>query len=155
MGPSWRLRAAAPSDTARAIEIVFSSLRAFGIEPEPDGLDEDVMRFGAGGDPALDEIVLDLDGRVVGLVALCARPDHVGYLSKLFVDAAERKRGFGRALLQGAIERGRQRGYLRLELRTRAIFTQAVALYESAGWRRGPDPPAGIGPDRTYFIELA
>jgi hypothetical protein len=36
------IRAARPEDAPIAKEIVFASLRAYGIEPEPEGLDADV-----------------------------------------------------------------------------------------------------------------
>ncbi len=39
------VRRATLSDRERAVAIVFETLRSFGIEPEPQTLDADVMRF--------------------------------------------------------------------------------------------------------------
>jgi GNAT superfamily N-acetyltransferase len=147
-----RLRRAVPGDAARATQIVFEALRSFGITPDPTGLDADLAEFGAP-KPGVDELVAEVDGRVVGLVALSEPAARVGWIGKLFVDAAYRGRGLGRALLADAVSRGRARGLTKLELRTRTIFTEAVHLYEREGWQRGPDLTGG-GPDRTYFLLL-
>ncbi len=147
-----KLRRALPGDAARGTEIVFDALRSFGITPDPTGLDADLAELGAP-KPGVDELVVEVDGRVVGLVVLSEPAARVGWIGKLFVDAAFRGRGLGRALLLDAVARGRARGMTKLELRTRTIFTDAIRLYEATGWQRGPDL-AGGGPDRTYFLLL-
>ena len=147
------IRHATLTDAGRAKDIVFACLRSYGLEPDPEGLDADIFAFGAAKAGA-DDLVAEVDGTVAGICALSARGRHVGWVAKLFVDAAYRKRGIGRALLARAIDQGRARGYQRLQLRTRSIFREAIALYESTGWQRGADPPREIGPDRTYAFDL-
>lgn len=151
---SVRIRRAAPSDGPAVRAFVFATLRSYGIEPDPDGLDADVMQFGTNGDGPADEIVAELDGRTVGSVAMAPREAGVGHFSKFFVDAGYRGRGIGRLLLQAAVDQARRRGYTRLELETRTAFEEAVHLYEATGWMRGPDFPPGSGPDRTYALSL-
>jgi GNAT superfamily N-acetyltransferase len=151
-GNAATLRRATPADVAAVDKIVFDSLRSFGIEPEPEGGDADIYSFGARA--THDDWVCELDGRVVGLIALEPHDDG-GWVSKLFVDPAARGRGVGAALLERAVESGRERGYKRFGLRTRTVFEAAVRLYERAGWRRGPDPEQrGIGADRTYWLTI-
>ena len=135
-------------------EFVFDTLRAYGIEPDPEGLDADVMAFGTAGDGPVAEFAAEVDRRPVGSVALSPRGEGVAWLSKLFVDAAYRGRGLGRALLARAVEEARARGCRRIELETRTIYREAVHLYEATGWVRGPDLPPEHGPDRTYSLDL-
>jgi hypothetical protein len=45
-------------------------------------------------------------------------------------------------------------GLARLYLETWGRMSAAVRLYESGGWVRGEDPPAGSGADRSYWLEL-
>ena len=52
-----------------------------------------------------------------------------------------------------AEQEARERGYRRISLRTRALYVEAVRLYERAGWTRGPDQPPP-GPDRLYYRDL-
>jgi putative acetyltransferase len=128
-------------------------LRSYGIEPDPEGLDADVMAFGTAGDGPVASSS-EVEGKPVGSVAISPRGEGVAWLSKLFVDASSRGRGLGRALLARAVEEGRARGYLRIDLETRSIFREAVQLYEATGWLRGPDLPPEHGPDRTYSLDL-
>lgn len=159
------IRRAVPADGEAVRTFVFATLRSYGIEPEPDGLDADVVAFGTAGEGPVAEFVAERDGKVVGSVALSPRgASHggaadtfagVAWLSKLFVDATYRGHGLGRALLARAVEEARTRGYRRIDLETRTIFREAVHLYEVTGWQRGPDLPPEHGPDQTYSLHLS
>jgi len=148
---SWILRRAQPTDHDAVVALVFDILRPFGIDPDPHGLDADVMRFGDA-DPSVDEFVVEAGGRVVGSIALRDRGDGTGHVSKFFVDAAVRGRGIGRTLLEQAVAEARTRGLRELDLDTRSQFEAAIHLYESTGWKRGPDPQGVC--DRTYTLRL-
>ncbi|MBI2760914.1 MAG: GNAT family N-acetyltransferase [Chloroflexi bacterium] len=152
--PSFIIRSAAPDDGPAVRGFVFATLRSYGIEPDPEGLDADVTAFGTAGDGPVAEFVAEADGVAAGSVALSPHGADAAHLSKLFVDARFRGRGMGRALLARAVEEARARGYGRIDLETRTIFEEAVHLYEVTGWVRGPDLPAGDGPDRTYTLYL-
>jgi putative acetyltransferase len=152
---SIEIRTATRADRDRCVAIVFGTLRSFGIEPEPEGLDADVMRFGEG-DGGAFEIVAIVDGVLAGVSALSQRgpvADRLGWVSKVFVEPAFRRRGAARALMNAVVTEARARGYRRLGLQTRTIFREAIALYESSGWTRGEAPCSGPC-DRTYFLEL-
>jgi putative acetyltransferase len=145
-------RHANPRDCDPVVALVFDTLRSYGIQPDPEGLDADVMRFGTTGDPSVAEFVAELDGRVVGSIALRDRGDTTGHISKFFVDATERGRGIGRRLLELSVAEARRREVRELDLETRSQFEAAVHLYESTGWKRGPDPTNVC--DRTYLLRL-
>jgi putative acetyltransferase len=147
------IRRARPSDGEAVRRIVFGTFEDYGIIPEPDGTDKDVMTFGEHGDP-VDEFVADVDGETVGSVMVSPHGDRDGWLSKFFVDSRHRGRGIGRALLARAVAAARERGYRRLELDTRSFFKEAIHLYESTGWSLSPDVPA-LGPcDVIYILDL-
>lgn len=133
---------------------VFATLESYGIVPDPEGHDKDVMTFGQHEDP-IDAFVAELEGAVVGSIMISPHDAEIGWLSKFFVDEACRGTGIGRALLASAVDAAKKRGYRRLELDTRVFFKEAVHLYESTGWKRSPDPPE-LGPcDAIYSLDLA
>ena len=58
------------------------------------------------------------------------------WLEDLYVREEARGSGLGRALVEGALERARERGCKRIELDVNEDNTPALALYEKCGFRR-------------------
>jgi ribosomal protein S18 acetylase RimI-like enzyme len=64
-------------------------------------------------------------------------------LEDLFVEGEARGSGLGRALVEAAFERARERGCARIELDVNEANPAALALYESLGFTSWSDPPGG------------
>ncbi|HXF97202.1 MAG TPA: GNAT family N-acetyltransferase [Gaiellaceae bacterium] len=83
--------------------------------------------------------VAEVDGVVVGRLSLARDPHpasrHVADLG-LMVDAAHRRRGIGRLLLETAVDWARASGIRKLELHVFPWNVPALRLYESFGFRR-------------------
>ncbi|HEX8395777.1 MAG TPA: GNAT family N-acetyltransferase [Longimicrobium sp.] len=103
----------------------------------------------AGDDPAVQRIVAERDGEVLGSVmlyppAVSAYGDLSGAvqwpeLRLLAVADAARGLGVGRALVQECIRRARAGGATHLGLHTNEAMTVAVGLYERMGFVRDPE----------------
>ena len=65
-----------------------------------------------------------------------ASAQRIFIVNDLFVDAAARRGGVGRALLATAADFGRSAGAVRLTLSTAHSNTSAQSLYEATGWLR-------------------
>jgi GNAT superfamily N-acetyltransferase len=148
------VRRAVPADSPAVQRFVFATLRSYGIEPDPEGLDADIVAFGSAGDGPALEWVADQGGTAVGSIVITPMNPREAKLSKFFVDASRRGYGIGRRLLAHAVAEAQARRHQRLHLETRTKFLEAVHLYEATGWVRGPDLPPEYGPDRTYTLEL-
>jgi GNAT superfamily N-acetyltransferase len=85
------------------------------------------------------------DDEPVGCVGIrrYPRPDRagVGEVKRMYVAPRARRSGLGRLLLGAAVDAARQLGYERVVLETGTRQPEAMALYESAGFR--PIPPYG------------
>lgn len=144
------IRRATPEDAARAAEIVRAGLAGYGLPFDPDGRDADMLTFGRGLG-GVEDFVAELDGEVMGLVSIGPQGEPgAAWLSKLFVDPTARRRGLGRALLDQARRAARAHGYRVVRLRTRTVFREAIALYESDGWVLETSDPAS-SPDDLIF----
>jgi len=145
------------SHAAAVVDIVFSALRSFGIEPDPERWEAEIVSFGRNPPQVLEFVALD-SGHVIGVAVLKKLENGDGVLSDLYVTPSLRGLGHGKALLEHIVNMARAEGLSKLSLETRSEFTTAIALYETTGWKRGPDlPPSDgplVGPDRTYFLEL-
>lgn len=83
-----------------------------------------------------DYIVLEIDGNVVGCVAVYPYPDSgKAELACLYVKKGHTGLGYGRVLVEAAIERAKQLGYTNLF----ALSTQAAGYLERAGFTRSSD----------------
>ncbi len=84
-------------------------------------------------------LVAVVDGAIAGYVTIkpateLQASDHVLHISGLAVDDAVRRRGVGRALMDGAIAEARRRRARRLTLRVLGPNTAARRLYETCGF---------------------
>ena len=139
-GPVIRRATAADGPAVRAF--VLATFADYGIEPDFEGLDADLLTFGEKPEP-VDAFVAVIDGTPVGSVMVAPAAAGQAWLSKFFVDRSRRGAGIGRALLSRAVEAARARGYASIALETRTAFVEAIHLYESTGWVRSSQAPDG------------
>ncbi|NHC13614.1 GNAT family N-acetyltransferase [Motilibacter deserti] len=110
--------------------------RYFTLEPEDRRQLDDP--FGVIVDPGGEILVAEIDGTVVGCVALRPTDDGVYELSKMAVSPGLRGRGIGRGIIAAAIERARALGATSLFLGSSTKLAPAVHLYESFGFAHVP-----------------
>jgi putative acetyltransferase len=150
--PQWTIRHARPEDGRPVRRFVFDILNEYHVAADPDDDDRDVMEFGAPADGVV-QLVAEVDGEPIGSAILTPYGDGEIKLSKLFLKPEFRGLGLGREMLGRSEAEAAERGHRRIFLRTRALYAEAVRLYERAGWTRGPDQPPP-GPDRLYYRDL-
>ena len=131
------VRTAGEGDVDRAAPL-FDAYRQFYGQPSdvPRARDWLVQRLSRGEATLL---LAERDGHAVGFTLLYPMWSSVStgpllVLNDLYVDAAARRHGVGRALLDAAAAHGRAQGVLRLVLETARDNTAAQALYVRAGW---------------------
>ena len=81
--------------------------------------------------------LLRVDGRVAGMLAMGLYTTPTGrkaWIEDVVVDTAYRGRGFGRMLVEHAVEYARQWAPVTLMLTSRPSRTEANALYRTAGF---------------------
>jgi GNAT superfamily N-acetyltransferase len=84
--------------------------------------------------PGTAWLVVYEDARAVACGGLRAIAPGIGEIKRMFVTAAARGRGHGRALLAELERRARDAGYERVRLYTTEVLREARALYAQAGY---------------------
>lgn len=144
MSDAFRIRPAVPADAPALVALG----RAVGGEPEGWLLSGEGRR-GVGDErrylrslrrhPHAAVLVAQAPEGVVGRLSIARDPhpasQHVADLG-LVVAATHRRRGIGRALMEGAIEWARGAGVRKLELHVLPHNAPAIALYETLGFER-------------------
>ena len=135
------VRQAAPSDASAISELVATATaKLWGqppATPESEGVAEAAWRRRIVVDE-FDVFVADLDGEVVGVIALTETWDvpKSAHLSSIAVRFDLWGRGVARHLLQHGLVHLRERGYEVVECWTEADNPRSIRLYEGEGWTR-------------------
>ena len=150
--PAFTIRHATAADAPAVRAFVTGILWSYGLDADHD----DLRVFGVPFNGALAELVAvdgteAGDGAPIGMVTLWPRGVGLGWIAKLFVDPEHRGRGIGRALLAAIIDEARGWKLRAVGLSTVPRLREAVALYESMGWRRKVGTRAR---DRVYWKTL-
>jgi GNAT superfamily N-acetyltransferase len=145
------LRDARSTDRATIADLTMRAYAEYATVMEPDAWAalEEALRRSLADDIGVTRIVAELDGRVVGSVALYdpGAAQYTGLDSAaawpevrlVAVDPAVRSRGVARALVLECVRRARASGAATLGLHTSRSMHAARRLYERLGFVRDPD----------------
>jgi GNAT superfamily N-acetyltransferase len=146
------IRAEAP--TGEASRALFAEYMALVRERLGDAFtpSEDIFATeGAFDGPRTAWLVVYEDGRPVACGGLRPLEPGVGEIKRMFVTAAARRRGHGRALLAELERRALAAGYDRVRLYTTEVLHEARALYDDAGYRRVDIAPVDERADDVWL----
>jgi GNAT superfamily N-acetyltransferase len=145
------LRDARPSDRATITELTLRAYAEYARVMTPSAWTAltDALHRSLADETGVTRIVAELDGRIVGSVALYD-PGHAQYsgldsaaswpeVRLVAVDPAVRGRGVARALVLECIRRARAAGATTLGLHSSQSMHTARELYERLGFVRDPD----------------
>jgi len=113
-------------------EVAALDQRAF---PVPWGNDPTSLQAIRAATPSQRSRVIRREGAIVGF-AISGRAGRAGYLQRLAVDPAARRRGLGRTLVDDACAWMTRRGAVRAVVNTATTNDPAITLYTSFGFQR-------------------
>lgn len=104
-----------------------------GFDPEYGGAEADRVAMSA---PKGAFLLAAIDGVVVGCGGVQCLDETTAEIKRMWVDPERRGIGLGRRLLERLEEEAKQLGRTRVVLDTNSSLTEAIALYEHAGYRQ-------------------
>jgi putative acetyltransferase len=150
-------RSASNRDRAAIEALVFGALTEYGLKPDPAGTDSDLQDIerayiASGG---IFDVLTDDAGQVTGSVGLFPISRSACELRKMYLVPQVRGLGFGRQLLEHALNRARDLGFARVVLETASVLREAIALYESYGFRAYFPEHMAARADQAYLLDLS
>jgi GNAT superfamily N-acetyltransferase len=150
------IRPATNADAPAVREMIFSILREFDLQPDPEKTDADLndlestyIKPGGRFDVMVDDI-----GRIIGSVGLLRIDSRTVELRKMYLLGTARGKGLGRRLLAHAIDESRLLGFARITLETQSRLTTAIEMYTRAGFRPTRDAIHTKRCDQAYELCL-
>lgn len=136
MDEGLHLRPASNRDREAIELLVFPILRSFGLEPAPESTDADLADiegcyFANGG---FFDVLVDGEERILGTVAIHRTEEDLCELRKMYLSQELRGQGWGRRLLEHALERAKEAGFKRVWLETADSLKAAHRLYSAYGF---------------------
>lgn len=149
-------RSASNADIPAIQELVFSVLKEYELEPDPETTDADLADiqasyFDNGG--RFDVLVND-GGDIVGTVGLFSLSSDICELRKMYLHPAHRGRGHGKRILDFSIQNALNMGFKRVILETASVLKEAIVLYERFGFRPLEAHNLADRCDQAYFLDL-
>jgi ribosomal protein S18 acetylase RimI-like enzyme len=86
----------------RISEISIQDLLSYSIFPDPDDIDQEILRYQT--DPALELYGHEEDNEILGIVGFYHHSNHTLELKHIAVDPEHRRKGYGRGLILELIE---------------------------------------------------
>ena len=150
------IRAATNADAPRIRQIVFAVLAEYGLRPDPDGCDKDMEdiegSYLAGG--GLFEVVETENGDLVGTVGLAPMEGGVCELRKMYLVPEARGHGWGKRLLERALDHAQRGSFRQVTLETASCLVEAIALYTRYGFRPVAAEHRASRCDQAFALDL-
>ena len=154
--PEPRFRPVTNADAEGVRSLVFGVLAEYGLAADPGATDRDLFDIEASyaGRGGVFELLVDENDIVLGSYGLYPLKPGTCELRKMYLARSCRGRGLGKAILSRAIEQARSLGFGRIELETAGVLVEAIALYESFGFKPFTPVHMSCRCDQAMFLEL-
>lgn len=152
----WSLRRATTADSSAVRELVFRVLQEYGLKPDPDGADADLLDLDAhySGVGGWFGVLVDAGQQVAGSVGVHRVEGTTFEIRKMYLAREHRGRGLGRSLLERGLTEAKRLGARRVVLETASVLREAVRLYERRGFQVLPGCPNVCRCDLVMGLDL-
>ena len=154
---SWpRLRPATNADCQRVVDLVYTVLSEYGLQPDPQCTDADLKDIEQsylqrGG---VFYVLEGKDGSIIGSYGLYPMEAGTCELRKMYLHRDYRGEGHGRRMLEDALAKAKQLGFKRITLETASVLKEAIRLYESYGFKPYRPNHLSCRCDQAYVLDL-
>lgn len=134
----FQIRAATNHDIASIKNVVFSSLREFGLVPDENGKDKDLNDIESNyllNNGFFGVVVQTETNLIVGCFGLFPMNGNICELRKMYLLKEQRGKGLGKFILDIARQEAKEKHFKKIVLETISALTTAIFLYKQYGFK--------------------
>jgi putative acetyltransferase len=153
----FQIRAATNHDIAPIKNVVFSSLREFGLLPDENGKDKDLNDIESSyllNNGFFAVIVQTKTKLIVGCFGLIPMNENICELRKMYLLKDQRGKGLGKFILDIAIQQAREKRYKKIVLETISALTTAIFLYKQFGFKEIKPREINARVDQAFELDI-
>ena len=153
---TMNLRSATNSDRQAVVELIFNVLKEYGLKSDPSTTDRDILDIEKNyiNKNGSFDLLLDNNNKIIATVGLYNIDNETCELRKMYMLKSERGKGYGKQLLEYALDKARELGYKKIILETASVLKEAVGLYEKYGFTRYDPVHLSGRCDQGYFLNI-
>ena len=153
----FQIRAATNHDIPAIKNVVFSTLREFGLNPDENGKDKDLndIENSYHSNNGYFGIVLHVKTNIIiGCFGLFHVNDIICELRKMYLLKETRGKGLGNFILDAAIRTAREKHYKKIILETISALTTAIFLYKRYGFKEIKPKEINARVDQAFEFDI-
>ena len=150
------LRSANNNDIKEVTKLIFDILEEYGLKTDPIKTDSDIQDIETNyiNRNGSFDLLLDESGKIIATIGIYNIDNNICELRKMYLLKSERGKGFGKKLLDYAIEKAKSLGYKKIILETASALKEAIGLYEKYGFTRYHPEHLSGRCDQAYFLDI-
>jgi putative acetyltransferase len=151
-----KFREATNNESKLITELVFGILTEYGLNPDPKVTDFDLGDIQANytNRNGCFDLLENDQGNIVATIGLYNIDDKIVELRKMYLLKSERGKGFGKLLMEHAIDKARKLGYKKIILETASVLKEAIQLYKNYGFQPFESDHLSGRCDQALYLEL-
>ena len=153
----FQIRAATNHDIPSIKNVVFSSLREFGLNPDENGKDKDLNDIESSyllNSGFFGVVVHRETNLIIGCFGLFAVNNCICELRKMYLLKETRGKGLGKFILDTAIQTAREKHSKKITLETISALMTAIFLYKSYGFKEIKPKEINARVDQAFELDI-
>jgi putative acetyltransferase len=153
----YQIRTATNHDIPSIKNVVFSSLREFGLNPDENGKDKDLndIENSYQSNNGFFGVVIQREANlIVGCFGLFPLNENTCELRKMYLLKETRGKGLGKFILDTAIQTAREKHYKKIILETISVLTTAIFLYKRYGFKEIKPKEINARVDQSFELDI-
>lgn len=153
---NYNIRQASNNDIETIKNIVFFVLKEYGLEPNQEGIDNDLddIELNYTNNNGYFGLILDSSKKPLGTFGLYKIDENSCEIRKMYFLPALRGKGWGKKVMKILITKAIENGYKNVLLETNSVLKEAIGLYKKCGFEELKDYKLHSRCDQAFILKV-